>query len=151
VAVRILLADDSPELLAAVREVLDAATGFTVVATASSGDEAVGAAREHSPDLVVIDIEMPGGGPGLVPRLRELSPVPRVMVLSARDDELTVLDMLAAGATGYVAKGALDEDLASCVRSVADGSLVVVADCAGRVRARLDGSAADPLILGRMH
>jgi DNA-binding NarL/FixJ family response regulator len=137
VSVRILLADDSPELVAAARDVLDAALGLVVVATAGTGDAALLAARTHSPDVVVLDVEMPGGGPDLARALRALSPQPRVLVLSARDDEETVLAMLAAGASAYVAKGALDEDLAACVRRAAQGVLLVVAACADRVRDRL--------------
>jgi len=138
VAVRIVLADDSTDVVDAVRDVLAAAPGLTVVATADSGDSAVRAALEHAPDLVLVDVEMPGGGPELATRLLELSPRPRVMALSARDDEDTVLAMLAAGATAYVAKDALDEDLAVCVRRCAGGgALFVVAGCADGVRERL--------------
>jgi DNA-binding NarL/FixJ family response regulator len=141
VSVRILLADDSPELVAAVRDALTAAPGLVVVATVASGDATVAAAEEHAPDVVIVDVEMPGGGPGVARRLRSLVPAPRVMVLSARDDEETVLAMLGAGASAYVAKGALDEDLAACVRRCAQGGRLVVADCAGRVRERLGGLA----------
>jgi DNA-binding NarL/FixJ family response regulator len=137
VTVRIVLADDSAEIVDAVRDVLAAAPGIIVVATADSGEAAVRAARDHAPDLVLVDVEMPGGGPELAERLLELSPRPRVMTLSARDDEDTVLAMLAAGATAYVAKGALDEDLAVCVRRCAEGALFVVASCADGVRERL--------------
>lgn len=136
-SVRILLADDSTELVAAARDALDAAPGLAVVATAASGDATLRAAWEHSPDLVIVDVEMPGGGPDLARRLVALPQAPRVMVLSGRDDEHTILEMLAAGASGYVAKGALEEDLASCARCCARGVLLVVADNADRVRARL--------------
>jgi DNA-binding NarL/FixJ family response regulator len=142
VSVRVLLADDSPELVAAVRDVLDACPGLAVVATAASGDVAVRAARTHAPDIVVMDVAMPGGGPDLARTLRALSPQPRVMVLSAHDDEETVLAMLAAGASAYVAKGALDEDLAACVRRAAQGVLLVVASCTDRVRDRLGALSA---------
>lgn len=136
-SLRVLLADDSPPLLLALQDVLDAA-GHEVVAATTSGEEAVEAAQRHRPHVAVVDVEMPGGGAELVTRLLAVPSSPRVMVLSARDDVDTVLDMLAAGATGYVAKNGLDEDVEACIRRCASGNgLFVVAGCADRVRERL--------------
>lgn len=134
---RVLLADDSSPLLSALQDVLRAA-GHDVVAATPTGEEAVAAAEQHGPDVAVVDVEMPGGGAELVTALLALPSPPRVMVLTARDDVGTVLDMLAAGATGYVAKNGLDEDVEACVRRCADSNgLFVVAGCADRVRERL--------------
>ena len=133
---RIVLADDNPPLRAAAREVLDR-NGLEVVACVGDGVGALAAAVQHEPDVVVMDVEMSDGGPDLARRLVSLSPAPRVMVFSAKDDADTVLRMLAAGATGYVAKGALGEDLAVSVRRCAGSVTFVAADCADRVRARL--------------
>jgi two-component system invasion response regulator UvrY len=144
VTVRIVLADDNRDVVDAVRDVLAATPGLALVATAGSGDVAVRVVRAQAPDVVLVDVEMPGGGPDLARRLLEISPPPRVMALSARDDEDTVLAMLAAGATAYVAKGALDEDLAACVRRCAGGALFVVAGCTDRVRERLGDLWAAP-------
>ena len=133
---RIVLADDNQQMRAAVHDVL-AQAGLDVIASLGDGAGALAAAIEHRPDVVVMDVEMTGGGPDLAQRLVALSPAPRVMVFSGRDDADTVLRMLAAGATGYVAKGVLGEDLAACVRRCAEGVFFVAADCADRVRARL--------------
>lgn len=135
-SLRVVLADDSSEVLEAMRAVLDAA-GHVVVATARTGDEAVSAVRTHAPDVAVVDVDMPGGGPDLVRRVVALDPAPRVMALSGHDDVDTVLAMLRAGSTGYVAKGIAHEDLETCVRRCADGVLFVVATCSDQVRARL--------------
>lgn len=138
VPVRVVLADDSTDVLAALRDVL-AAAGHAVMATARTGDETEAAVRAHSPDVVVVDVDMPGGGPDLVRRIVGLEPRTRVMALSAHDDVATVLAMLTAGSTGYVAKGAAQEDVETCVRRCAQGVLFVVADCADQVRGRLSG------------
>jgi DNA-binding NarL/FixJ family response regulator len=138
VSLRVVLADDSSEVLTAMQAVLDAA-GHVVVATARTGDEAASAVRTHAPDVAVVDVDMPGGGPDLVRRIVELDPAPRVMTLSGHDDVETVVAMLTAGSTGYVAKGFAHEDLETCVRRCADGVLFVVAACSDQVRARLGG------------
>ena len=88
--------------------------------------------RMNSPPVL-----MPGGGPDLAAEIARRWPATRIMCLSARDDADTVLAMLAAGATGYVAKGSLDEDLTTCVRRCAAGMLFVIASCATDVRDRL--------------
>lgn len=137
-AVRVVLADDNADVLAAMRDVLDAA-GHEVVATTPTGDGAEAAVRAHAPDVVVVDVDMPGGGPDLVRRIVRLAPATRVMALSGHDDVDTVLAMLSAGSTGYVAKGLAQEDLETCVRRCTEGVLFVVAGCADLVRARLGG------------
>lgn len=134
--VRILLADDNAELVAAAREALSLAPGLAVVATAGTGETALQAAAGHHPDVAVVDVTMPGGGPELVRDLVSMIPGLRVMALTARDDEETVLAMLAAGATGFVSKAVLDEDLATCVRRCGEGMFFVVAGSADRVRER---------------
>jgi DNA-binding NarL/FixJ family response regulator len=139
VTLRVLVADDSPAVRAALRDVL-ALSGHSVVAEVSTGADAVVAARESRPDVVVVDVDMPGGGPDLVRVLASLDAVPRVMAHSAYDDARTVVDVLAAGATAYVVIGLAGGDLESCVRRCAEGVLFVVAGCADHVRERLVGS-----------
>lgn len=107
------------------------------MAGARNGAEALAAVEEHLPDVVVLDVEMPGGGAGLAAELARRHPTVRLMCLSARDDPDTVLAMLAAGCTAYVAKGGPGDDLATCVRRCAAGMLFVIADCAPDVSRRL--------------
>jgi DNA-binding NarL/FixJ family response regulator len=144
VPVRTIVADDNDAFLAAVRDALSSSAQIDVVAAVASGHEVLAAVTEHRPDVVVLDVQMPGGGPELAADLLRHDPALRLMCLSARDDADTVLAMLAAGATGYVAKGTLDEDLATCVRRCADGMLFVIADCAGEVRSRIGRLVAQP-------
>lgn len=141
---RIVVADDNDDFLAAAREVLAAAPDLEVVAAVRTGADALAAAAEHRPDLVVLDVEMPGGGPGLAEELSRRHPAVRLMCLSARDDPDTVLAMLGAGCAGYVAKGGLDDDLATWVRRCAAGMLFVIADCAPVVSRRVGALVGRP-------
>ena len=134
---RIVVADDNDAFLAAARDVLSASPGIEVVAAVTTGRQVLDACDEHRPDVAVLDVQMPGGGAALVAEITQRWPSTRIMCLSARDDADTALAMLAAGATAYVAKGALDEDLATCVRRCGEGMLFVIAGCASDVRRRL--------------
>lgn len=135
--VRAVVADDNDAFRTAVRDVLASSAAVELVAMASCGSATLAVVDEHRPDVVVVDVQMPGGGPTLVEELIARHPGLRVMGLSARDDADTVLAMLTAGANGYVAKGTLMEDLATCVRQCAAGTLFVMAACADEVRTRL--------------
>ena len=137
-SLRIVVADDNDAFLAAARDVLSTSPGIEVVSAVGSGRLVLEACDEHRPDVAVIDVQMPGGGAALAAEIAQRWPSTRIMCLSARDDADTALAMLAAGATAYVAKGALDEDLATCVRRCGEGMLFVIAGCAGDVRRRLE-------------
>jgi DNA-binding NarL/FixJ family response regulator len=138
VPLRIVVADDNDAFLAAARDVLSGAPGIEVAAAVNTGRLVLDACEEHRPDIAVLDVQMPGGGPELAAEIARRWPATRIMCLSARDDAETVVAMLAAGATAYVAKGALDEDLATCVRRCGQGMLFVLAGCADDVRQRLE-------------
>ncbi len=135
---RIVVADDNDAFLAAARDVLSTSAGLEVVAAVATGRLVLEACDLHRPDVAVLDVQMPGGGAALAAEIAQRWPSTRIMCLSARDDADTALAMLAAGATAYVAKGALDEDLATCVRRCGEGMLFVIAGCAGDVRRRLE-------------
>lgn len=133
---RVVVADDNEAFLTAARDVLVAA-GVEVVAAVGSGSDVLAACESHRPDVAVVDVQMPGGGPGLAAEITGRWPATRVLCVSARDDAETVLGMLAGGASGYVAKGALVEDLADVVRRCADDVFFVTAGCAPEVRRRI--------------
>ena len=134
--IRIVLADDSRVFRQVLVYVLAAAPDLEVLAAVTDGPALITActASVLAPDVVIMDVDMPGGGPALAEQVRRLSSTTNILCLSARDDVDTVLTMLAAGANAYVAKGGLDDDLTGYVRRCAAGTLFVIGSCAEGVR-----------------
>ncbi|MEW6153206.1 MAG: response regulator transcription factor [Actinomycetota bacterium] len=119
-AVRVVLADDHPIWRDGVRA--DLADGFTVVAEASSADEAIVAIHEQRPDLVVCDLQMPGGGGLKV--ARACGHETRIVVLTVSEQESDLLDAVAAGAVGYLLKSTTAADLRAALKRAAGGEPV---------------------------
>lgn len=121
-AIRILIADDHEVVRIGLAALLDAQAGFAVVAQAASGDEAVRLARSHRPDVVVMDIRMPGGSGIDACRAitNELAGTPVVM-LTSHADSVSLFDAIDAGASGYVLKRVGSSELVDAVRTVAGG------------------------------
>ncbi|HEX4978135.1 MAG TPA: response regulator transcription factor [Nocardioides sp.] len=119
---RILLADDHALVRRGVRLILDAEPDLEVVAEAGDGAEAVELAREHRPDLAVLDISMPRmTGLQAARELRRRIPDTRLLMLSMHDNEQYFFESLKAGASGYVLKSAADEDLVTACRAAMRG------------------------------
>lgn len=121
--IRVLLADDHKILREALRSVLDREPDISVVAEASDGEETLRAAVQAQPQLVVMDIGMPGmGGIEATEQLHARQPGVKVLALSTFFDRRIVLQMLEAGASGYVAKSAGADELLRGIRAVMAGS-----------------------------
>ncbi|MFF7311348.1 response regulator [Streptomyces sp. NPDC008137] len=119
---RILLADDHALVRRGVRLILDAEPDLTVVAEADDGAEAVALAREHRPDLAVLDIAMPRlTGLQAARELSRTCPETRILVLTMYDNEQFFFEALAAGASGYVLKSVADRDLVEACRATMRG------------------------------
>jgi DNA-binding NarL/FixJ family response regulator len=119
-AVRVVLADDHPIWRDGVRA--DLADGFTVVGEASTADEAIAAIRQHQPDLVVCDLQMPGGGGIKV--ARTCGEETRIVILTVSEQERDLLDAVAAGAIGYLVKSTSGPELRASLRRAASGEPV---------------------------
>ena len=120
--IRVLVADDVPELRAALAALIASDGGLELVATASDAAEAVVLAGTHQPDVAIIDVRMPeGGGPRATRGIAAASPQTRVLALTAYTDRESVLDMLAAGAIGYLVKGAAGAEVLDAIRRSASG------------------------------
>jgi two-component system response regulator NreC len=118
---RVLLADDHAIVRRGLRGLLEAA-GFTVVAEAADGLEAIRLCEEHRPDTMILDIGMPRlNGIEVATRATKLDRPPGVIILSVHGDESYIMRALAAGARAYLLKSATDEDLIPAVRAVAAG------------------------------
>ncbi|MEW6336121.1 MAG: response regulator [Acidobacteriota bacterium] len=125
-ATRILIADDHGVLRAGLRALLNADKDMHVVDEAPDGDAALRLARVHRPDVVVLDMSMPGpGGVEVVKRLRESVPKTRVLVLTVHEDPGLLREVLRAGAAGYVVKRAVESELLNAIHAVSRGEIYV--------------------------
>ncbi len=123
---RIVLADDHRIVREGLRALLAGEAGFEVVGVAEDGLGAIDMARRLAPDVVVVDVNMPGlNGIETVRRLRTETPAARVLCLSAHDEQRLVLAMIEAGAAGYVLKDTSFDELAGAIRSVLAGRVHV--------------------------
>ena len=117
---RVLLADDHPFVLRGIVEHLRAAGGIEVVAQASTGQEAVDKAREIRPDVVVMDLIMPGiGGIEAIRRIHALDPRIKTLALTGESEAEALLEVLEAGGSGFVQKATAHEDLVPALRAMA--------------------------------
>ena len=120
--IRVLVVDDHSVVREGIRHVLSEGDDFVVVGEASSGAEAVTRAAALKPDVVVLDISMPGGsGLHAVDELLERAPGVRVLMLSVHDDIEYVLESVRAGAHGYVRKDSTPAELRAAIRMVSTG------------------------------
>jgi len=119
--IRVLIVDDHAVLRAGLRLLIDAQPDMRVVAEAADGAGAVTAAREHEPDVVLLDLTMPDGGTGAIERCLAAVPHTKVLVLTMHDDPIYARAAMGAGATGYVVKMAADTELLAAIRAVHSG------------------------------
>jgi DNA-binding NarL/FixJ family response regulator len=120
---RVVIADDQPMMRAGFKAVLEATGNIQVVAEAANGEEAVAAAREHAPDVVLMDIRMPGMDG--IEATRRLPSRQRVLILTTFGLDEYIIDALRAGASGFLLKDAPTQDVVQAVRSVAAGDAVL--------------------------
>lgn len=134
--VRILLVDDHPLFREGVAHSLMAAHDLQVVAEAGSGEEAIALARAVAPDMVLLDINMPGmGGIAAAARIAADHPCVRIMMLTVAEDRESLFSALKHGAHGYVLKGVSASELRTIVRNVAEGEAYVPPALAGEMLA----------------
>jgi two-component system, NarL family, response regulator NreC len=136
--IRVMLVDDHRVLRDSLRLLLEK-NGCEVVAEAATGEEALAAAAKVHPQVIVMDLEMPGmGGLAVTHRLSKISPAPHVLILSHYNDEEYVIEALTeAGAAGYLLKSDAAEELVTAVRAVNVGK-------------RYLSPSVAPILLGRL-
>jgi DNA-binding NarL/FixJ family response regulator len=136
--IRVVLADDHAVVRHGIRQFLELVPGISVVAEAVDGEEALRLVRQHQPDVVVLDIQMPGKSGIDVARALRAERLPLgILVLTAFDDEPYVRAMLQAGANGYVLKTADAADIVDAVRAVHEGKSVLDPSIAQRMMQQL--------------
>jgi two-component system, NarL family, response regulator NreC len=124
--IRIVLIDDHAVVRSGLSLLLDAEEDIEVVGEGGSAKDAVFRARALKPDVMLLDVIMPGeSGIDVLPKVLKESPETRVLVLSMQDDPSYVREAFAAGASGYVLKEAVDEEVVAAVREIANGGRYV--------------------------
>jgi two-component system response regulator NreC len=119
-SIRVLVVDDHAVVRAGLRRVLDSEPDIETVGEAENAERAVFEAMEHKPDVILMDVVMPGkSGIEIIPTLLQNAPEARVLVLSMQDDPRYLREAFDAGASGYVLKEAADTDVVEAVRAVA--------------------------------
>ncbi|MGZ4350196.1 MAG: response regulator, partial [Solirubrobacteraceae bacterium] len=117
-----MLADDHTIVRSALRALLEAEAEFEVVAEAGDVDESVRKVLAYKPDAIVLDLSMPGGSSlSAIPRMLEVSPDTRIVVLTMENEPRFAREALRAGALGFVLKDAADAELVSAVRAALNG------------------------------
>ena len=140
--VRVLVCDDHPVYRDGLRMLLGSLPGLEVVGVAADGHEAVARAAELQPDVVVMDLQMPGlNGIEATARVTAEHPHVAVLVLTMYDDDDSVFAAMRAGALGYLLKGAAQDVIARAVASVASGEAVFGPAVARKVAAYFSGGA----------
>jgi len=139
--IRVLIVDDHALVRSGLRLLLEAEEDVTVEDEAGNADEAVRKARLHKPDVVLLDVVMPGrSGLEAAPEIRQAAPKAQILVLSMQDDPSYVREAFASGASGYLLKEAADAELVAAVREVAAGRRYVHPTLGARLAAgKADG------------
>lgn len=120
--IRVILADDHPVVRTGIRNLLSRSTDIEIVGEASSGDEALRLVEELSPDILLLDMEMPGiKGVEVAQRLHNLNSPVKILALSAYDDKQYIQELLESGAAGYLTKEEAPDTIVDAIRGVSQG------------------------------
>ena len=141
---RVLIADDHPLFRSGLRALLGAVPDTAVVGEAKTGEEAIGLAAELQPDVIVMDLQMPGiSGIGATRRILDTSPHVGVLVVTMFEDDYSVFAAMRAGAKGYVLKDADEEDMLHAIRAVGKGEAIFGPAVARRVMDFFTGARSE--------
>ena len=145
--IRVLIADDHPVVRDGLTTLLSSVPGFEVVAEAGTGSEAVREAVVHSPDVALVDLQMPGmDGFEATREIARVAPTVAVLILTMHEDDDSVFTAMRAGARGYLVKGASQEEILGGITAVARGEAIFGPGVAQRVLAffRAGPTAVEP-------
>ena len=131
--IRVAVVDDHPLFREGVTRSLSEIGGFEIVAEGSSGEDAVRIARNFHPEVLLMDISMPGGGLEAIPAILEVTPAQRILMLTVSEMSEDVTTALDRGAVGYVLKGVGGRTLADAIRTVAAGEGYVAPTLSARM------------------
>lgn len=140
--IRIAVVDDHPMLREGVMHTLRAYPDFEIVAEGATGADAVRIAEEELPDVLLLDVSLPGGGVEAARAIANTCPVVKIAMLTVAEDEETVSSALGAGARGYILKGIGGSELAQAVRNINAGEDYVSPSLAARLLAEMGSKSA---------
>lgn len=147
--ISILMVDDHSVFRSGLRLLLEIKGGFKVIGEAGSGEEAIKQARELSPDIILMDLAMPGmDGLTTMIRIQEDNPKSKILVITQHADRAYLLPALQAGAFGYILKSSKSDDLISAIHTVYEGKIFIDPSVAGTVmedyRQRANPQSSEP-------
>ncbi|MGC8473737.1 MAG: response regulator [Candidatus Dormibacteria bacterium] len=149
--IRVIIAEDHTLVREGTREILEREQDIQVVGEAARGDDAVRQALEHNPDVLLMDMRMPGmNGIEATREVSAQAPSVKVLILSAHEDEDYVREALAVGASGYLLKTAPGRELVEGIRAVASGSAILSPELTRKLaQARLEPARASDRLSSR--
>lgn len=146
--IRVLLADDHVVVRAGTRQLIERHPDISVIGEAGNGREAIALTADLEPDVVVMDVRMPGmTGIEATKHIKETHPEIAVLVLTAHDDDEYVFALLQAGANGYLLKTAEADELVKAIRTVVSGQLALTPTVAGKVVSQFTSGKGLPDVL----
>jgi DNA-binding NarL/FixJ family response regulator len=146
-ALRVLIVDDHDLFRSGLRNLLEEESGVQIVGEAAGGHDAVRIVRELAPDVVVMDLNMPGmGGVDATRHITAVAPLTRVVMLTISDEDNDVIDAILAGACGYLLKDSSIQDLMAGIRAAAMGESLISPIIAAKVLQRVRASSTQPEI-----
>ena len=144
--IRVLIVDDHDLFRTGLRNLLEE-QGVQVLGEAASGTDAVRSVREDAPDVVVMDLNMPGmGGVDATRHIAAIAPLTRVVVLTISDEDADVMDAILAGACGYLLKDSSIDELMAGIRAAARGESLISPGIAAKVLQRVRATSSQPEI-----
>jgi len=145
-SLRVLIVDDHDLFRTGLRNLLEE-QGVVIVGEAATGAEAVKIVREIAPDVVVMDLNMPGmGGVDATRHITSIAPLTRVVMLTISEDDSDVMDAILAGACGYLLKDSSIQDLMAGIRAASRGESLISPNIAAKVLQRVRATSTQPEI-----
>lgn len=142
--IQIVLVDDHPLFREGVAHTLQSIPGFEIVGNGTTAEDALRLSSSLLPDLLLLDINIPGGGLSVVAKIAAACPVTKIVMLTASEAEDDVLAALKAGARGYIVKGVAARELVSILRAIHVGEAYVTPTLAASLLSDLSGGSGSP-------